>query len=289
MIWSSILVLLCPLTWTGISTEKLFWTVHQLPIMIGGNVTLFCDTTSIRETKVTWMKRSDVIVHHGFVFYSSKYTEYSLNNGSFLKIMNTGVDDINVSYTCISDVFSFDAVLKLNESNYIVLPNQQRTHITWSLKENTGVNITFQYIYPMPKCELLHNETLLSTTYSNDSHMIDIFYTDASISKHSEITTVRIMPESVIVFLCIAVSVSVTTCIAVAVCLIRGKRKAFLKPENEEYNQLQSLNILQKYKDVTEKHISDKDSSCLKLRSAAEISRSGGRKLTCKKDKKRHR
>ncbi|CAC5407115.1 unnamed protein product [Mytilus coruscus] len=40
----------------------------------------------------------------------------------------------------------------------------------------------------------------------------------------------------------------------------------------------QSLNILQKYKDVTEKHISDKDSSCLKLRSAAEISRSGGRK-----------
>ncbi|CAC5406279.1 unnamed protein product [Mytilus coruscus] len=32
------------------------------------------------------------------------------------------------------------------------------------------------------------------------------------------------------------------------------------------YKSSKSLNILQKYKDVTEKHISDKDSSCLKLR-----------------------
>ncbi|CAG2226208.1 unnamed protein product [Mytilus edulis] len=220
------------------------------------------------------MKKSDVIVHHGLVFYPSKYLEYSSSNGSFLTIIYTGVDDINVSYTCISDVFSFDAVLKLNESNYIVLPDQQRTDITWSLKETTCVNISFQHIYPMPECELLHNETLLSTTYSSNSHMTDIFYKNASISlinnakicggnielrctlmclriesgrknvlpacneKHFKITTVRNM-----LVLCIAAAVFVTTCIAVAVCLIRSKRKVLLKPENEEYNYLQVKQI----------------------------------------------
>lgn len=96
-----------------------FWTVQRLPIVIGGNNTLLCDTTSIQETKVTWMKGSDVIVHHGLIFYPSKYMEYSSSNGSYLTIINTGVDDINVSYTCISDVFSFDDVLRLNVSNYV--------------------------------------------------------------------------------------------------------------------------------------------------------------------------
>ncbi|CAC5409043.1 unnamed protein product [Mytilus coruscus] len=44
------------------------------------------------------------------------------------------------------------------------------------------------------------------------------------------------------------------------------------------------LNILQKNEDVTEKQISDKDSSCLK--SAAERTRGSRRKLTCKKNKR---
>lgn len=51
------------------------------------------------------------------------------------------------------------------------------------------------------------------------------------------------MLEHVLVVLCIAAAVFVTTCIAVAVCLIRGKRKALLRPENEEYNQLQVKQI----------------------------------------------
>lgn len=95
------------------------WSVERLPIIIGGNVTLFCNTTSVNDTKVTWMKESDVIVHHGFVFYSSKYSEYSTLNGSFLTIIHTDINDINVSYTCISDVFSYNAKLKLKQANYI--------------------------------------------------------------------------------------------------------------------------------------------------------------------------
>ncbi|CAC5399862.1 unnamed protein product [Mytilus coruscus] len=257
--------------------NNVFWTVQRLPIIIGGNNTLLCDTASIKESKVTWMKKSDVIVHHGLVFYPLKYTEYSSIKGSFLNIMNTGVDDINVSYTCISDVFSFDAILKLNESNYIVLPNQKRTNITWSLKETIGVNVSFQHVYPMPKCELFHNEILLSTTNSTDSHMKDIFYKDASISlinnsnicggniklrctlltlnmhvdrtnvlpacneKYFEITTTSNTDSERLFPLYIAVSGFVTTCIVVAICLIRGTRKALLEPDHDENNQLQVL------------------------------------------------
>ncbi|XP_052097989.1 uncharacterized protein LOC127732846 isoform X2 [Mytilus californianus] len=161
-----------------------------------------------------------------------------------------------------------------NKVDEKLLPTEERIDITWSLKGQTGVNITFQHVYPMPRCELLHNKNLISTTYRSDNHMIDIFYKNASISlinnskicggnielrctlmglrmlvsrkhvlpacndKHFEITTLSNTHEPVLVPLCIAVSGFVTTCIVAAVCLIRGKRKALLKPEHEENNQI---------------------------------------------------
>ncbi|VDI04530.1 Hypothetical predicted protein [Mytilus galloprovincialis] len=131
----------------------------RLPIIIGGNCTLFCNTTRIRvaETKVTWMKNSDVIVHHGLVFYPSKYTAFSSVDGCSVTIINAGAEDFNVSYTCISDVFSYESVLELNDTNYIVLPDEKNTAVKRYLRENIWVNISWQHIYPIPKCELLNN------------------------------------------------------------------------------------------------------------------------------------
>lgn len=57
------------------------------------------------------MKKSDVIVHHGLVYYRSKFEEYSVSAGSFLTILNANKSDFGVSYTCIADIFSFDSIL----------------------------------------------------------------------------------------------------------------------------------------------------------------------------------
>lgn len=95
------------------------WRPLELPIVFGRNFTLYCNTTTINNSEATWMKESDVIAHQGLVFYRYKYAEYSTNDGSFLTIMDTNVSDLDVSYTCISDIFSYERVLELRESNYI--------------------------------------------------------------------------------------------------------------------------------------------------------------------------
>lgn len=94
-----------------------FWEINTLQITSGGNVTLFCNTTSVPGNKVTWMRKSDVIVHQGLVFYRSKFEEYSVSAGSFLTIMNFNESDFGVSYTCIADIFSFDSILDLDVLN----------------------------------------------------------------------------------------------------------------------------------------------------------------------------
>lgn len=99
------------------SYPQVVWGLTDLPIIFGENVTLFCNTTSIQENHVTWMKESDVIVHHGLVFYRSKFAEYSVSEGSFLTIINANVNDFGVSYTCIADIFSFDSLLDLDVLN----------------------------------------------------------------------------------------------------------------------------------------------------------------------------
>ncbi|CAC5399864.1 unnamed protein product [Mytilus coruscus] len=127
-----------------------------------------------------------------------------------------------------------------------ILPDAKNTTITWSLAEITLVNVAFHCVYPMPKCELFHNKSLLSTTYRSDHQIVDIVY-NASISvisnskicggdielictlmtlsisvgskhvlpacseKHSELQTFNCM--HVLVALCIAVAGCIATCI----------------------------------------------------------------------------
>lgn len=79
-------------------------------IVYGRNVTLFCNTSAIGTRKTTWMKQSDVILHQGLSFYPEKYTGNDVTDGSTLTILNVTFADVNVSYTCLSEVFSHDKV-----------------------------------------------------------------------------------------------------------------------------------------------------------------------------------
>ncbi|CAC5399865.1 unnamed protein product [Mytilus coruscus] len=160
----------------GISSHKVFWEINELPITFGGNVTLFCNTTSIRGNKVTWMKKSDVIVHHGLVFYRSKFAEYSVNGGSFLTIMNANESDFGVSYTCIADIFSFDLILDLDVLNISVVPSENDVSISWNLSSRRLLRIYFARIFPIPHCQVFHNETNILKTPTTISERDGYFY-----------------------------------------------------------------------------------------------------------------
>ncbi|CAC5425100.1 unnamed protein product [Mytilus coruscus] len=162
--------------WASDRSKDVVWGITDLPIIFGENVTLFCNTTSIQENRVTWMKESDVIVHHGLVFYRSKFAEYSVSEGSSLTIINTNENDFGVSYTCIADIFSFDSMLELNVSNYIVLPSRNDTYISWSSSSRTNPTIYFARIFPIPNCQILHNADIIPQLPMSKSHRNGYFY-----------------------------------------------------------------------------------------------------------------
>ncbi|XP_071127299.1 uncharacterized protein [Mytilus edulis] len=171
------LFMICFVGSWGISSHKVFWEIKDLQITSGGNVTLFCNTTSFPGNKVTWMKKSDVIVHHGLGFYRSKYAEYSVSGGSFLTIMNINENDFGVSYTCISDIFSFDSKLDPDVLNVSVVPSEHDVSISWSLSSRTLLRINFARIFPIPHCQVFHNKTnILKTPTSTKSERDGYFY-----------------------------------------------------------------------------------------------------------------
>ena len=90
-----------------------------MPVIYGENVSLYCNTSDIDEIKTTWMKESDVIIHHGVVFNQEKYFEESDYNGSTLIIINPTMEDFNISYTCICEFYSYEALLELDERNFV--------------------------------------------------------------------------------------------------------------------------------------------------------------------------
>lgn len=96
-----------------------YWTIEDLPIIYGRNVTLFCNTSAVGSQKTTWMKQSNVIFHHGLSFQPDKYSGKEESDGSSLIIMNATISDFNTSYTCLSDVYSYESVLEINNSNFI--------------------------------------------------------------------------------------------------------------------------------------------------------------------------
>ena len=95
------------------------WYPINHPMVYGNNVTLFCNTSAVTEDKTTWMKERDVIVHHGVVFNTSKFLEMSDKTGSYLTIIRSTFSDFNISYTCICDVFSYESILYVNNTNFV--------------------------------------------------------------------------------------------------------------------------------------------------------------------------
>lgn len=153
--------------------NKISWTVKDLPFVIGENVTLFCNTSNVGLQKTTWIKQSDVIVHFGFSFYPDKYTAKKITDGSTLTIMNATVTDFNTSYTCLSDEYSYEAVL--NSSNIIYLP--QRTVITGTVIErNVFIQMNLDRCFPVPECITMFHDDILITEQQESSYLENGFF-----------------------------------------------------------------------------------------------------------------
>lgn len=109
---------------------SVYWKDTDYPVIVGRNVPLFCNTSAVGTHKTTWMRESDVILHQGLSFYPDKYTEKEVTDGSNLIIVNSTMPDFNTSYTCLSDVHSYDNVLLINTTNFICKHNKTCHYLT---------------------------------------------------------------------------------------------------------------------------------------------------------------
>ncbi|XP_052097982.1 uncharacterized protein LOC127732844 [Mytilus californianus] len=172
-----LMIMICMLlstAWTQ-QSNKIYWKETDYPIIFGRNVTLFCNTSAVGTQKTTWMKQSDVILHQGLSFYPDKYTGQDVTDGSTLTIMNTTVTDFNISYTCLSDVHSYDNVLIINTTHFITIP--QYTDIVWTvLDQKILVQINLKSVFPVPNCSVHINDIILLTIQQQSFHIQDLFY-----------------------------------------------------------------------------------------------------------------
>ncbi|CAC5408105.1 unnamed protein product [Mytilus coruscus] len=136
---------------------------------------MFCNTSEVRSQRITWMKEDNVITHHNFSFYPNKYTGQEEKYGSTLTILNTTDLDFNVTYTCLSDVYSYDAVLWGNSSTIIYLP--QYTDMRWTIiGKNVSVRLYIDNCFPVPKCRIMFQEDKLITHQQDNFRLKDWFY-----------------------------------------------------------------------------------------------------------------
>ncbi|CAG2231234.1 unnamed protein product [Mytilus edulis] len=160
--------------WTQPSS-KIYWKDTDYPVILGSNVTLFCNTSAVGTHKTTWMRESDVILHQGLSFYPDKYTEKEVTDGFNLIIVNSTIKDFNSSYTCLSDVHSYSNLLMINTTNFISLP--QHTDIVWTiLDRQIFVQINLKRVFPVPNCTVIINGMKLSTMQQHSFSIKDVFY-----------------------------------------------------------------------------------------------------------------
>ncbi|CAC5415754.1 unnamed protein product [Mytilus coruscus] len=156
-------------------SNKIYWTIEDLPFIYGRNVTFFCNTSAVGLQKTTWIKQSDVILHQSLSFYSDKYTGKEVNDGSSLTIKNISESDLNTTYTCLSDVYSYEAVVMINSSNFICLP--QSIDITWNISgRNIIVQLNIERFFPVPKCRTMFNDDILNTNQQELNYLQGEFF-----------------------------------------------------------------------------------------------------------------
>ncbi|CAC5381530.1 unnamed protein product [Mytilus coruscus] len=141
------------------SINKIYWTIKDFTFICERNVTLFCNTSAVGFKKTTWMKQSDVILHHGLSFQPEKYSGKEVNDGSSLIIINATESDFNTSYT----------------SNFICLPH--KLDVTWTIIGRTiSIHLNLKRFFPVPKCRTKFGDDILITNQQEFIHLQGAFF-----------------------------------------------------------------------------------------------------------------
>lgn len=98
------------------------WNIQSPKIVFGGNVTLFCNTSTennvCKGCPTSWFggENSDVLSYNGFTSSNSKYDSVTTNDGFGITIKNLTETDLQYPYTCSYGFMSFVSNITLDET-----------------------------------------------------------------------------------------------------------------------------------------------------------------------------
>lgn len=98
------------------------WNIQSPKIVFGGNVTLFCNTSTednvCKGCPTSWFggENSDVLSYNGFTSSNSKYDSITTKDGFGITIKNLTETDLHYPYTCSYGFMSFVNNITLDET-----------------------------------------------------------------------------------------------------------------------------------------------------------------------------
>lgn len=158
------------------------WYVQSPKIVFGGHVTLFCNTSTVRNSckgcPTSWFggENFKVLSYNGFTASSSKYSLTTAADGFGITIKDFTEKDLIYPYKCSYGFHSFVKHLTLDK-NYEYQPSKDEIKTKHSTYNSMlYVEVHLKKAHPEPNCTAIFNKKDITSELNNSSRQIGLFY-----------------------------------------------------------------------------------------------------------------
>ncbi|VDH97757.1 Hypothetical predicted protein [Mytilus galloprovincialis] len=162
--------------------SKVNWYVQSPKIVLGGHVTLFCNTSTVQNSckgcPTSWFggENFKVLSYNGFTASSSKYLLTTSADGFGIIIKDFTEKDLEYPYKCSFGFHSFANNLTLDK-NYEYQPSNDEIKTKHATHNSVlYVEIQLHKAHPEPNCTAIIDKKDISSELINSSRKIGLFY-----------------------------------------------------------------------------------------------------------------
>lgn len=144
--------------------SNVYWYIKSSKIELGGNVTLFCNTSDVIDSckgcPANWFggKNRSLLAFGRFTASNSKYFTTTATDGFGIIIKNLSETDLNVPYICSFGFYSFERNLTLDD-RFEYQPSNDKIDTRHQITDKSMLNFhaIMEKVHPVPLCTAMFN------------------------------------------------------------------------------------------------------------------------------------
>lgn len=148
----------------GYVFSKVEWYIQSPKVVLGGNVTLFCNTSLVKyaceDCPASWFggKNLTLLSIDRFTASDSKYSLTKATDGFGITIKNLSETDLHVPYICSFGFHSFEGNLTLDD-RFEYQPSKAKIDTTHQITDKSMLNfyVNIEKVHPVPFCTAMFN------------------------------------------------------------------------------------------------------------------------------------